>query len=81
MHKIQLFIRRNDQVGVRTTRAGQFQIHVSGNARGTVRNRNRRVGTGCYGLGDITGNGLLQQGSHIVIRGDTPRTGLVARAD
>jgi hypothetical protein len=72
--EIQLFISRNDQVGVRATRAGQFQIHITGYAGSAVRDSDGRVSTGNNRLSHIARNSLLQQGAHVVICGNTPRT-------
>ena len=82
VNKIQLLVGRHLDDAGSGQGSGQFDIHVTGNARGTVRDGQDRGGRGVRDcLRDVARNRLLQQRAEIGVGRDAPRAGLLARAD
>jgi hypothetical protein len=79
--EVELLVGRHDKVGINPARTGQFEVHVTGNARSTVRNGNRGVRAYGNDLSYITRNSLFKERTQVTVGGDTPRAGLLARAN
>jgi hypothetical protein len=79
--EVQLLVGWHYEVGVRTARAGQLKIHITGYARSTVWDGNRGIRTRYNALSHVAGDGLLKERTQVTVGGDTPRAGLFARTN
>ena len=76
--EVEFLVGRDDEFSIPTTASpGQLDVHVPGNARGTVRDGDGRGSTRRDRLGHIARDCLLDENTEVVVRGVAPRACLV----